>query len=75
MGKITKLIKSQDNELEQPKSYYQLEMKSIDQSTSCIPWKQPHHYATHTDEDCTHQDVTQPNDAHETNGDVVARPK
>ena len=28
-----------------------------------------------TDEDCTHQDVTQPNDADETNGDVVARSK
>ena len=74
MGKITKLIKSQDKEIRAAKVL----LPTGNEVNRPINLLHPLETATpleNTDEDSTHQDVPQPNDADETNGDVVARPK
>ena len=74
MWKITKLIKSQEKEIRAAKVL----LPTGNEVNRPINLLHPLETATpleNTDEDSTHQDVPQPNDADETNGDVVARPK
>ena len=74
MWKITKLIKSQEKEIRAAKVL----LPTGNEVNRPINLLYPLERVTpleNTDEDRTHQDVTQPNDVDETNGDVVARPK
>ena len=74
MGKITKLIKSQDKEIRATKVL----LPTGNEVNGPINLLYPLETVTpleNADEDRTHQDVTRPNDVGKANGDMVARPK
>ena len=74
MGKITKFIKSQDKENRAAKVLLPTG-NEVNRPINLLHLLETVTPLENMDEDHTDQDVTQPNDADETNGDVVARPK
>ena len=74
MGKITKLIEYQDKEIRAAKALL-LTGNEVNRPINLLYPLKTATPLENADEDRTHQDVMQPNDVDETDGDVAPRPK